>query len=144
MRTMRCEARRRLVGALAALCLVLQPLPVFAHLAGSEHELVRESRHAGHSHAGHPHGHDRTRGMARGDDAQDPHRPHPVEDHLELLAQPSVPPTFVPPVLAPLPTEPELRWVDARSRAVSDVAGSGPRSPPPRTDATPRAPPVVS
>lgn len=138
-----------LVAALVSACLFLQQLVVPLHLAGFDHvSLAGLSDHA-HSHVEHRHG---PHGLSHGpvsswtDAPDDEHHPHPWEDHLDELADPPVSPPSVHVVVAPEPgpAMEALRRVLPVPERLRDHARSGPRPPPPRGGAPPRAPPIVA
>jgi len=130
-----------LLGACACLCFALQQFLVPWHLALNDHVSVGGSQEHVHSHGAGDHHHAPT--PSRQADADEDHTPHPVEDHLAQIAEPSVPPTLVYTAIAPAPVE---HWQLALALPVCEqpqYVECGPRPPPPRTAAAPRAPPIV-
>lgn len=150
------EALRRLLGAIACACFVLQASIVPLHLALSDHGTrsgltqhahVHESQEAGHGH-GHRHGPGHGPGhedalLDRAKDADEGHPLHPVEDHQNLLGEPAVVPQLVLVALAPAPAAVELFASELPSHRLHFQEELGPGPPPPRAEAAPRAPPIV-
>ena len=140
-------------GALACLCFVLLQFLVPLHLALNEHLVFGEAGHGtraaaegrlhgDHGTHGHVHGHPPSQRAHPGDD----HAPHPVEDHLAPFCDPAVLPSGPYPAiaLARAPASSLTPPLEPLSRRQHGCEPRGPRPPPPRATAAPRAPPIVT
>lgn len=135
-----------LVGALGCVCLVLQQVLVSLHLVLSCHVLSGDLTEHVHSYAGDSHAsaeHRHSQEHSRHDDSDDDHRPHPIEDHLEQLGGPAVPPTLLHVAIALAPAAHEVVVLDPPTREHPCFEDCAPRPPPPTQAAAPRAPPIV-
>lgn len=137
---------RALLGIAVCLGFVLQQIFVPLHLGQNEHVYpgaigahVHSSLEHGHGHAHEGHGHP---GPPPQED--EPHEPHPVEDHLDEPALPAGAPELALGAAAPPPEGPSLPLLDAVSTQLADEADSPPRPPPPRAAGPPRAPPIAA
>ena len=128
----RTRALETLLGVLVCACFVLPQLLVSGHLALSEHTVAH-----------HPHG-EHEHEAPRFPDSKDDHDPHPVEDHLDPLAEPAVPPTLLHVLVVLAQAGPGLLPFDLPSGERLHSQAHPPRPPPPRTVAHPRAPPIVA
>ena len=117
---------------------VLLGLLVFVPRVAAHVHLTLEVHQHPHGHS-HTHAQDHGHGHERGE-----HAPHPVQDHLEaapdllLLELPEEAPFAWWPGPRPAPVE------ELAVRAGAPVCETGPRPPPPRRGAPPRAPPITS
>lgn len=147
----------RLLGVLASLCLLVQPVVVRLHLALEDHihgpawampgADAHDQEH-GHAHS-HPHPHPHPAGQDEdpidsGDGGGGSHPAHPVDDHLgtqqsQHRAPPS--PDLQPPALPP--TSDHGQSAALPSAPVSQCARRIPERPPPRGPVQPRAPPAA-
>ena len=142
----RRAARRMFVGAFACVCFALQQFLVPWHLALNDHVSSSGPEEHVHSHRDHSHGGgDQHHGheSSRDADSNEDHKPHPVDEHLAQIAEPGVLPTLVYTAIAPAPAEHWQMAFDLPVREQHQYVECGPRPPPPRTAAAPRAPPIV-
>lgn len=135
-----------LVGAFACVCFVLQQFLVPWHLALNDHIASSGSEGHVHSHLEHSdgggdqhHGH----GAPGQADPDEDHKSHPVEDHLAQIAEPGVPQTLIHTAIALAPVEHWRPAFELPGRKQPRYVESGPRPPPPRIAAAPRAPPII-
>jgi len=144
--------QRMLVGVFACVCLVFQQCFVPLHLALNDHVVFDGLGGHAHSHAEHAHSHSPSHAehadaqeqlASRSDDSHGDHEPHPIDDHLTQLAEAAVlrAPVYVALALAPMPSA--LFFHELPLRGLLHDREHGPRPPPPRTAAAPRAPPIV-
>jgi len=134
-----------LAGATACLCFVVPQLLVMLHLVLDEHCSVsaveQHHAHAERAHAPDRHGHGHE--FSGQDPSEEEHPSHPAEEDLAQLEELAVARTSVQPAAAPVSSASAPLIFDLPSPERPRFEAIGPRPPPPRAAAAPRAPPLV-
>ena len=135
------------LGWLACACFLSQPLLGTLHFALHEHTVAKGQNGNAervHSRAGPGHGHGDHQHGEQGPHAAGDPEPHPLMDHEDELSAPAVRPKGVLTAWAPVPARAALLAFDLPAQERPEREQLGPRPPPPRSTAAPRAPPIAS